>query len=189
MNSIVYHKQLPAALDEPYYFLSSNQYEVIQQRMPSLRGYLDYLPVWIPHRLIAEALGFSDEGVRRGLEFTSGRPYVWATEFENVHSHWNFEEPEIEVQGVSYASVEAYYHSQKPTPFDNLQWESQRCHVMRQGLREKFKRPELASLLVSTGSHPLVSVKPDRFWGVDPKLGGENTLGVLMEEVRSGMAN
>lgn len=175
---------MPPTLDQPYYFLSGSQVEKIRTRLPTLRPYIDVLPAWIPHRRVAEALNFSGQGIERALEYTSGRPYVWATEFENVHSFWRFEETEIEVKGSSYASIEAYYHAQKPSPFDKEKWDAIRCDVMKQGLQAKFKKPELSSLLVSTNSHPLASIKPDRFWGIDPWFGGRNMLGVLLEEIR-----
>ena len=177
---------LPAKLDVPRYFLSRAQAEVIRARLPALLDLVDALPGWVPHQRIAQALGFSSEGIERALELTHGRPYVWATEFENVHSLWRFEEPQLRMDGRSYDCVEAFYHAQKPRPFDAGLWDTRRVEVMRRGLAAKFAKVELRALLDSTAPHPLVSIKPDRFWGVDASRGGVNMLGHLLEELRDG---
>ena len=179
-----FHGQLPSGLTEPHYYLSALQADVIQRRVPGLAGYLEFLPCWVPHRRVADALGYSDEGLRIAVEFTGDRPYVWATEFENVHTFWRFDEAEVVVDGTTYRCVETYYHAQKPRPFDPDIWKARRVDVMRRGLLEKFRDAELLRLLRSTSPHPLVSIKPDRFWGVDPTNGGENMLGRLLEQIR-----
>ena len=183
-ENIPHHELLPDRLTEPYYYLSRHQRPIILEHLPSLRAYAPLLPVWVPHRRIAEALGYSAEGIQRALQHTGGRPYVWATEFENVHSYWIFNEPKIVVDGIQHSSVESYYHSQKPHPFDSDAWNKQRVSVMRRGLGAKFSMEPLIALLASTAPHPLVAIKPDSFWGLDPLTGGENMLGTLLEEIR-----
>lgn len=75
---------LPAKLDAPRDFLSRAQLPVIHARLPALRDVVDALPGWVRHERIARALGFSRQGIDRALAFTSGRPYVWATELEQL---------------------------------------------------------------------------------------------------------
>ena len=40
---------------------------------------------------------------------------------------------------------------------------------------------------MSTHPHPLLSIKPDTFWGFDARKGGENMLAKLLMELRSEM--
>ena len=104
----------------------------------------------------------------------TGGPYLWATEFENVHTLWSYREPCINVAGIWYTCLESYYHAQKPHPYDDAQWRKQRVQVMRKGVRAKVAAdPQLRALLLSTHPHPLLALKGDRFWGFDAKRGGE----------------
>jgi len=178
--------RLPIVIREPLVYLSVAQKETIYRSCPSIRNWC--LPTWAPQSLIAKDLGFHREGVRKGLEHTSGTPYVWATEFENVHMFWTFEEPEIEVADNDqvWKNVEHWYQSCKPQPFDNEQWKLRRDEVMMQGLRGKLNAsPEVRKLLLDTGHHPLVSLKNDKYWGVHPTKGGKNRLGELWMELRA----
>ena len=93
----------------------------------ALGSYADYLPGRIPAYIVAGALGFDAKGIDRAVEDLEGRLYVWATEFENVHTTWEFSEPEITVQGNTYSCTESFYHAQKPVPFDESEWMT--CHV------------------------------------------------------------
>ena len=96
-----------------------------------------------------------------------------------------FAEPTLRIDGVVYTCSEQYYHAQKPRPFDEAAWEAQRVDVMRRAVRAKVAASaEVRQLLLATGDHPLLSVKADRFWGFDPKRGGENMLARLLEELR-----
>lgn len=177
---------LPLDIPEPLVYLSAAQKETVDRSCPSLRDVA--LPAWVPQRLVAKDLGFSDEGVRKGLEHTDGENYVWATEFENVHMFWTFEEPKIEVADNEqvWQSAEHWYQSCKPQPFDNERWKLARDDVMRQGLRGKLHAsPEVRDLLLKTGSHPLVSLKNDKYWGVHPTKGGRNRLGEMWMELRA----
>ena len=177
---------LPAVLpqDEPYYYLSAQQ-ESVCRAYPELQVFIPHLPCWIPHRRIADALGFSHRGIENALQ-RLGRPYVWGTEFENVHAMWNFDEPRLTIDGQVYSCSESYYHSQKPKPFNAPLWDQQRDGVMRTAVRHKFTaRPELSALLLSTAPHPLFSIKSDRYWGVTPDGIGENKLAVLLMALRT----
>ena len=177
-------KSLPAALDEPYLFLSAKQASTCAEH-PPLAPYAPHLPAWVPQRKVAEALGHTTDGITNALASLGGKPYVWATEFENVHSFWRFAEPTLRIDGVVYTCSEQYYHAQKPTPFDDATWEAQRVDVMRRALRAKVTASaEVRQLLLATGDHPLLSIKADRVWGFDPRRGGENMLARLLEELR-----
>jgi len=106
--------------------------------LSALNSYADHLPGWNPVYIVAGALGFDAKGIDRVVEDLQGRPYVWATEFENVHTRWEFSEPEITVQGNTYSYTESFYHAQKPFPFDESEWLTCRVAAMREGLRQKF---------------------------------------------------
>jgi len=179
---------LPERLEEPYVFLSAKQADVCK-RLPLLAWAAPLLPGWIPHRCVASALGHGIDGISKALGHLDGKPYVWATEFENVHSTWHFDEPDILVDGVVHPGSEAYYQSRKPVPFDDGWWLSVRVDVMRCAVRAKFAASsELRRLLLSTTPHPLLSIKEDAFWGFSPRRGGENMLASLLEELRAELA-
>lgn len=65
------------------------------------------------------------------------------------------------------------------------EWDHIRVPVMKELLIEKFKRPDLAELLLATGDMKLVEYNGwgDRFWGVC-RGEGTNMLGQLLMEVR-----
>ena len=63
-------------------------------------------------------------------------------------------------------------------------WEDMKEAVMREVLRAKFEHAGLRQLLKSTHPHPLVSVKPDAYWGTGLDGTGRNRLGALLEELR-----
>ena len=44
--------------------------------------------------------------------------------------------------------------------------------------------PILRPLLCATKGFPLLSIKPDAYWGVDPRDGGRNRLAELWMELR-----
>ena len=84
-----------------------------------------------------------------------------------------------------YKDNEAFYHAQKPRPFDEAAWGGRRVEVMMRGLRLKFAACARArALLVSTWPHPLLSIKCDSFWGFHPVAGGSNMLAVLLMQLR-----
>ena len=180
-------KILPNVLPDhqPYYYLSTQQRRICRAN-PTLQRYVEKLPCWVPHRVVATALGYGEEGIDNALKRCPHGPYVWATEFENVHATWVFDEPDLQIGGVTYRGSEHFYQSQKPRPFDPKRWDSQRDSVMRVAVYHKFtSRSELKALLLSTHHHPLVSIKGDSYWGIFPDGRGENKLAKLLEELRT----
>jgi len=167
---------------EPYYYLSERQRRRCEQE-PRLRRYASFLPGWVPHRVVAEALGHGCSGVDAALRRLG--PYVWGTEFENVHTTWAFSEPSFEVEGRRYECSEHFFHAQKRTPFDAAEWDCRRDSVMRTAVSMKFQDPELRRLLLSTHPHPLLSIKGDHYWGVSPSGKGCNKLAEILMELRS----
>ena len=175
----------PAPLTEPMLYLSTAQQRVLEQRfaLGVLSGYAP--PCWVPQRLVADALGHGQTGIQHALAHT-GRPYLWATEFENVHSLWRYSEPVIVVDGIHAPCSEAYYHSQKPKPFDEAVWDARREAVMEAAVRAKLTAdPSLEELLRATGDHPLLSIKADQVWGFHPHEGGRNLLAKIWERIRA----
>ena len=159
------------------------------------------LPCWVSARLIGRVLGYSDEGVTAAVaSLGGGESYVWATEFENVHSLWRYDEPQLVIDGMPYngcgdrskrrgggkGTSEEYYHSQKPDPWDGALWKTQREAVMEKAVRAKLDAdPSLATLLLATGSRPLLSLKPDEVWGFHPGTRrGENLLAKIWMRLR-----
>ncbi len=183
-----YFKTLPNILpnNEPYYYLSEEQRSICES-LGMLHSYVPHLPCWVPHRVVSNALGYGEMGIHNALQRSDlMQPYVWATEFENVHSTWNFDEPKIIVDDIQYNGSEDYYHSQKPFPFDSQLWHTQRDNVMKTAVYHKFTTSTvLQDLLLSTHDLPLLSIKRDRYWGVLPSGVGENKLAVLLMELRT----
>jgi len=174
---------LDAVLSEPMIFLSAAQRQVVQ-RYQHLAALADRLPCWVPARTVADALGFDHSGIELALRL-AGRPYVWATEFENVHSLWRYGEPNILADGKRYACSEDYYQAQKTVPYDDGAWCARREGVMEVAVQAKLAAdPALRTLLLATAPHPLLSLKADRVWGVDPRKGGDNLLARLWERLR-----
>jgi len=180
---------LVGTLLQPILYFSKRQRNVIVRcGLSALGSYADHLPGWIPAYIVAGAPGFNAKGIDRAVEDLQGRPYVWATEFENVHTTWEFSESEITVQGTTYSCMESFYHAQKPVPFDQSEWLT--CHVaaMRVGLRQKFlyseQSKDLLDLLMYSHPYPLRSLKRDCLWGFQPEHGGEDMLAKLLVEIR-----
>jgi predicted NAD-dependent protein-ADP-ribosyltransferase YbiA (DUF1768 family) len=109
------------------YYLSADQRSRCES-ISELTG-LD-LPAWIPLRVIGNALGYSTAGISAAQKSLIGQPFVWATEFENVHSTWCFEEPQIVVNGIEYKNSEVFYHAQKPKPWNEAHWEMVRDYLV-----------------------------------------------------------
>jgi predicted NAD-dependent protein-ADP-ribosyltransferase YbiA (DUF1768 family) len=173
---------LPSPLTEPMIYLSVAQ-RLVAARYPALAELP--LPCWAPHRLVAQALGHDSCGIDLAQQMSGGRAYAWATEFENVHSLWRYQEPAIVVRGVAGTCSEMYFHGQKPTPYDDVVWRAQREAVMEDAVRAKIAAdPLLAVLLVATAPHPLVSIKNDAVWGFTPRSGGQNLLAKIWMRVR-----
>lgn len=157
-----FFKTLPVELPpgEPYYYLSAAQKDICSRRS-QLARYAPHLPGWVPHRQVADALGHDHTGIENALKRLDECPYVWCTEFENVHSFWNFREPRFRVGKCSYHGSEDFFHKQKPSPFDKEIWDGpgpgrgRRDQVMRQAVQMKFQDEELKALLISTGENML----------------------------------
>lgn len=63
--------------------------------------------------------------------------------------------------------------------------EQKRIHVMRAGMRFKFKQhAEARDALIATGYRTILEDLPDPFWGVGPDDKGQNWTGRLLREVR-----
>jgi ribA/ribD-fused uncharacterized protein len=123
----------------------------------------------------------------------------------------NFLPCPVELDGVTYPSVEHAYQAAKtndpaqrervrgmPTSGKAKQagrkvtiredWEESKIEVMRGLLRQKFAPgTECARLLLETGERELIEVNTwgDRFWGESPRGVGENHLGKLLMERRA----
>lgn len=180
---------LPGHIREPYVFLSLDQRAKCEQ-IPALAFLSPMLPGWVPQSLVSDALGFGHTGIQRALHSLGGRPYVWATEFENVHDVWSFHEPAITVDGVNYSCCESFYHAQKPVPFDSTVWISKRLSVMRRAVYEKFAAsPDARSVLLQSYPHPLLSLKHDDVWGFHPESGGQNLLAKILMELRAELVS
>ena len=180
-------RELPVrGLRDPHIYLSAAQRDACA-RVPSLRAYAAYLPGWLPHRVIATALGYTHECINRAVARLGGKPYVWATDFENVHDFWECAEPRLVIGGCEYVNSEAYFHAQKPRPWDAAAWDERRVDVMRTGIAAKLHASAaVRDILAATHNYPLLSIKNDTFWGFDPRAGGENMLARLWEELRGG---
>lgn len=83
----------------------------------------------------------------------------------------------------------------KISNYDETIWNAVRFDRMKRVLREKFKNPQLASKLVSTGSRILVEASPyDSIWGIGIGVAmvdatntsnwGKNLLGQALMEIR-----
>ena len=179
-------REFVGRVTEPMVYLSVLQRRVIARKTPSaLDAFSTLLPCWVPAALVAQVFGYDPSGIQRAQASLGGKPYLWATEFENVHATWKFPEATIVVGHKTYTNSEEYFHSQKPDPFDINIWKDMRMAVMRMALRKKFMQsPTLMKLLQSTFPHPLLSLKNDPFWGFDPVKGGQNMLGILLVELR-----
>lgn len=151
---------------EPIYYLSAAQREVCE-RKPSLAPYAALLPCWIPHADVAAALGHERHAI--DAAFARVGAYAWATEFENVHATWRFDEPGFEFGGIRWNGSEQLYQAQKAgapgsaefqviapafaeaDPMEAYElgrrlrlradWEAAKDDAMRTALRAKFLEP------------------------------------------------
>eukprot|EP00012_Vannella_robusta_P001054 CAMPEP_0206184804 /NCGR_PEP_ID=MMETSP0166-20121206/1431_1 /ASSEMBLY_ACC=CAM_ASM_000260 /TAXON_ID=95228 /ORGANISM="Vannella robusta, Strain DIVA3 518/3/11/1/6" /LENGTH=189 /DNA_ID=CAMNT_0053599879 /DNA_START=497 /DNA_END=1063 /DNA_ORIENTATION=- len=187
-------KELPEELSESLCFVSC---------CVEALGVHDY-PCWLPQRDVSLALfGANGKHTVEQIEQSTGC-FVWATEFSNVHTTFTFEEPSINIDGVTYnGGPEQYYqlaksigtkdeetarhtilHSRKPINsyiYGNRfalrsDWDSVKEDIMRVAVHAKFTQHEsLKTLLLSTKNFPLVQIKPgDAFWGTGPDGKGRN---------------
>lgn len=110
---------------------------------------------------------------------------------------------------IIYPSVEHYFQAQKTLDLVQRQmiaeakspgvakrmgrrvalrsdWEEIKDKVMLFAVRQKFKDPRLATLLLATKNETLIEGNywGDTYWGVDVDKGGENHLGKILMQVR-----
>jgi len=73
--------------------------------------------------------------------------------------------------------------------YSSEQWNAMRISVMRECLQSKFANPELTALLLATGEKHLAETNwwGDQFWGCNKDAIGENNLGRLLMEIRTGL--
>ena len=115
-------EELPPEISESYYYLGDQQRSVILEKFNSLHHYVPHLPGWIPWRKVATALGYGFSAIE-AAEAKIGRPFIWATEFENVHATWTFDEPGFVFQGKEFAGSEQLYQLCKAGPPGSLEYE------------------------------------------------------------------
>ena len=127
----------------------------------------------------------------------------------------NFFPVDVVLDGEAYPSVEHAYQAAKLSPSDAVGrdaircaatpgqakrlgsnavpragWDDMKVAIMRDLLRQKFTRPDLAARLLTTGDADLIEGNSwgDRFWGQSPVGDGENRLGRLLMEIRRDIA-
>jgi len=69
-------------------------------------------------------------------------------------------------------------------------WQEVRVTIMRMLVRKKFSKPQLANMLLKTGTEELIEGNTwnDVFWGKDlTTMHGENMLGRILMEIREGL--
>ena len=205
---------LPKTLTQSHCYISDHtDHQVLNQQY----GWGFTLEGGCPQRVVSRSFFDADgEATVRACEAHYGM-FVWATEFSNVHSLFSFDEPRIVVDGEEWAGSEAYFQAQKSLGTSDHEtvkrlmqnadpmeafgigrrysrrsdWFDVNVEVMRKAVRAKFTQNQgLKELLLSTGDHPLVQVKPgDWFWGTGPDNNGKNMLGELLMELREGLRN
>ncbi len=205
---------LSKTLAESYCFISNvPRHQFLNQK----HGWGFTLGQWHPQRIVSESFfGLGGGATVRACEDHYGN-FVWATEFSNVHAKWYFEEPKLMIDGEEWAGSEAYFQAMKSagtpdhqqvkrlmkcaTPMEAYRigrrhrlrdhWEAIKVNVMRKAVHAKFtQHKNLMELLLSTGNHPLVQVKPgDDFWGTGSNNQGQNMLGELLMELRTHIRN
>ena len=202
---------LPKHINQSYCYVADNP---IHRQLVKGWGIECTLPEWVSQSAVSKAL-FGASGVRTvtACEEHFG-PFVWATEFANVHSTFYFEPKPIVVDEEEYANSEAYYQCMKsfgqadheqvkaiirganPMKAFSLgqrysrrpDWYDVSVDVMRKAVHAKFTQDQtLRELLLSTWGHPLVHIKGDSFWGSGYNGRGRNMLGVLLQDLRSQM--
>jgi ribA/ribD-fused uncharacterized protein len=203
-------------LHEPMYYLGAQQGELVRARRHLAAFASLVLPMWVPHAQVGIALGYGDDSIRAACQRFG--PYVWATEFENVHVTFQFSEPGFAFGGHLFRGSEQLYQllkvggpesaafgahaSQFATAtaqgafqlgqrvsVEPSEWDLRKDDAMRLALRLKFTADSgLRDLLLSTAPHPLVSVKEDAYWGAGLDAKGQNRLGTLLTELRTELS-
>jgi N-glycosidase YbiA len=138
--------------------------------------------------------------------YSKSEEYSWLSNF-SAHS--------LSIDGVAWPSVEHYYQAQKyvdPAVIKRIReapsalaarkagqnrslqvrpdWETIKPEVMRRAIGAKFtQHPSLRRRLLDTGEETLIHESlTDGFWGSGPDDQGLNMLGIIIMEVRAGLA-
>lgn len=177
--------RFPPVLDEPRIYLSTAQTDICRAN-PRLSHLV--LPGWVKLSLVADALGHGQDAIDLAMQHTYQVPWLWATEFENVHTTWRFDEPRLTIDGTPYRDAETYYKGQQNpvhSAANAAAWELVKVDIMKKAITAKFEAsPEAKRLLISTHPLPLLSIKNDSFWGFHPVHGGQNMLAQLLMDLR-----
>ena len=139
--SYVYLSTMPC---DPLMYIAQPSEDVYSEHF--LNAVSSFLLCWVPHRTLAAAMGIPLHAIDRAEQCYGF--YVWATEFENVHSTWAFREPRLNIDGKEYDNSEHYYHSQKPVPWNKTTWDAMKIDVMSKGVWDKVLHVRM--LLLST---------------------------------------
>lgn len=90
---------------------------------------------------------------------------------------------DVEARGNKITPLEAWEIGQQYAI--RAGWDDMKADVMTRAVREKFKNTILRQLLLSTGTHRLVQLKPgDDYWGTGSRGDGVNMLGLILQELR-----
>lgn len=83
-------------LKESYFYLDAQQEEIIR-KWKGADKIIPQLPCWVSQRFVSVQLfGKNATNAIEKSEQHNG-PGIWATQFSNVHSTFNFQEPEIKI--------------------------------------------------------------------------------------------
>lgn len=203
-------KLLPEVLDQSYFYMNENQADFCASKL----GINCDFPCWVSQEIISRAL-FGENGVKSLRQVESFRKtfFVWAPEFSNVHTTFAYDEKPITINGEIYQGPEQYFQLQKSvgtcdeekakllmktaTPDQaygigrncqmRFDWEQRKDDVMYTTLYAKFSQyNDLKKLLLTTGSHQLVQLKPnDPYWGTGFDGSGLNRLGEILMKIRN----
>lgn len=162
---------------------------------------------------------FGESGVKalKNAEEHHKRFFLWASEFSNVHTTFPFDEFSIIVDGEEYAGPEHYFQQQKSVGTKDEEkakvlmkganpdqvygigracamrhdWETVKDDIMYAALYAKFSQNEgLKNLLLETGDHLLVQMKPnDAYWGTGSNGQGQNMHATILMKVRDAVRN
>jgi hypothetical protein len=96
-------------LTEPYFYLNEEAAAIVEEWGEN--DLIGQLPCWIPHKIIAMKL-FGANGPQTVAQAQNHfGPYVWATEFSNVHITFPFSEPHIIVDEEEFPGIETQSYS------------------------------------------------------------------------------
>lgn len=214
----VYAEPPETLAESLYYLSKSQEEVIRRRRLVMLEPVLGHLPGWVPWCKIAAALGHDNAALNAAearwgkclwaTEFENVHD-LWCgfseLGFDFGGRHWRGSEqmyqalkvgdigsPEFEAIAdafCSYSELAAYDHGRRLTL--RADWsDGSRDAAMTFALESKFSAsaPDLRRLLVSTGRHPLVSIKGDLYFGAGFDGTGANRLPELLQELRGRLA-